>query len=275
MKHPLVDAQWLAAQDPENVVIADCRYNLLAPAQAYIDYQKGHIPGAFFLDLERDLCGPIGVHGGRHPLPDREQFAHVLSRIGMTEEKTLVAYDTDGSGAAHLWWLAGYYGLTNIRVLQGGYLAWITAKLPVSTKKPAISRTPTLILTPHTEWLATREEVITRHSDQTLIDSRSYERFIGEYEPIDPIPGRIPGAIHRDWAEVYDKPAHFRPLHDLRQHFANIDTKQPPLVYCGSGVSACSNVLALHLLDIPAVLYAGSYSDWISYETAPVARGRV
>ncbi len=270
----LVSASWLAEQNTASLVIADCRYNLMSPSQAADDYQAGHIPGAFFLDLEKDLCAPLSRHGGRHPLPDAIQFANVLSKIGMGPGKTLIAYDTDGSGAAHLWWLSRYYGIDQVKVLQGGFTDWQAMGLPVSTGTPSFLHTPRMLLEAQPQWKATRDAVLAREGNRALIDSRAYERFTGAREPIDPIAGRIPGAVHYDWVDVYDAPGRYRTPEDLRRHFSGLVTELAPIVYCGSGVSACSNVLALYLIDFPAILYAGSYSDWISYKS-PVATGDV
>ncbi len=273
--HLLVDAHWITAKAPESLVIADCRYDLLQPEKARAAYLDGHIPHAYFLDLERDLCTAKTSHGGRHPLPTTEEFTHVLSRIGMTPNKTLLAYDLDGSGSAHLWWLCRYYGIDNVVVLQGGLRAWQESGLPLSQDLPDPQNTPAMQLKPHLELAATRQDVINRPRHQVLIDSRAYTRYTGEHEPIDPVPGRIPGAVHSDWTDVYTQPAEYCSTQTLQERFQRMvrNSILPPIVYCGSGVSACANILAMHEAGIPAILYAGSYSDWVSYPEAMVDRG--
>jgi thiosulfate/3-mercaptopyruvate sulfurtransferase len=275
MQYPLVSPEWLSSQAAGSLVVADCRYDLLHPEKSLSTYNQGHINSAYFLDLEEDLCSPKALHGGRHPIPGALQFAQVLSRMGLTRDKMLVAYDHDGSGAAHLWWLCRYYGIESVAVLQGGLSAWLAAGLPLSKEVPAPQQAPLLRVTIHSEHIATRDDVLHRSRQRVLIDSRSYERYTGAHEPIDPIAGRIPGAIHADWVDVYGQAAEYHTAGALREHFQGViqDVALPPIVYCGSGVSACSNILAMHLADIPAILYAGSYSDWISYDGAPIDQG--
>ncbi|PSR27484.1 MAG: sulfurtransferase [Sulfobacillus thermosulfidooxidans] len=272
---PLKSPKWLATQHPDQIIIVDCRYNLMQPEQASLDYAHAHIPGAHFLDLESDLCAPKGQHGGRHPLPSADQFASVLSQLGWTPDKTLVAYDSDGSGAAHFWWLARYFGIDkDVVIVQGGFQAWLNAGLPVTADIPQPQLSPRPTLTPRSQWVVNRDFVLEHLGRYPLIDSRSYERYMGYYEPIDPVAGRIPGAHHFDYKAVYLSPAEYRPLESLQQHFAPVLSMQlPPIVYCGSGVSACSNIFALSLLGIPALLYAGSFSDWITYPDSPIEQG--
>ncbi|MCL4493782.1 MAG: sulfurtransferase [Firmicutes bacterium] len=270
----LKSAKWLATKNSDEVVIVDCRYDLAQPAQAVRDYRQGHIPGAHFADLESDLCAPKGRHGGRHPLPSAIQFSALLSRLGWVEGKQLIAYDSEGSGAAHFWWLARYFGIEDVSVLQGGFQEWLNLGLPVSTDPPEIKPSPSPNLVPEPSLVATRDFVLEHLNNRVLIDSRSYERYTGFHEPIDPIAGRIPGAYHFDYKEVYNLPGEYRSVETLERHFSEIDPETDfPIVYCGSGVSACSNVLALSLIGVPALLYAGSFSDWISYADSPIERG--
>ncbi len=270
----LKSAKWLASENSDRVVIVDCRYDLIDPARARTDYSQAHIPGAHFADLEADLCSPKGVHGGRHPLPSARQFAELLSRCGWTQDKILIAYDSEGSGAAHFWWLCRYFGIDEVGVLQGGFQKWLNSGFPVSTENPKLTPSSVPELIPNPALAVTRDFVLEHLGTLPLIDSRSHERYMGFHEPIDKIAGRIPGAYHFDYKEVYNLPGEYHPTKVLEHRFGEIISRgESPIVYCGSGVSACANVLALSLIGIPVLLYAGSFSDWISFTDSPIERG--
>ncbi len=272
----LKTTKWLASENPNQVIIVDCRYNLVEADQAAQEYAKAHIPFAHFVDLEVDLCGPKSEHGGRHPLPSANQFANLLSRLGWESGKEIIAYDSDGSGAAHFWWLAQYFSIDTVSILQGGFQGWLNQGLPITSDSPRshVTRKPTLV--PNPDLVVTRDFVLENLGRYPLLDSRSYDRFMGYQEPIDKIAGRIPGSSHFDYKAVYVSPGEYHSLDTLRQHFASALSQHPqPVVYCGSGVSACANIFALHILGVQALLYAGSFSDWISYPDSPIERGEI
>jgi len=271
--HHTVPVGWLAERlGQPNLVIADCRFNLGHKGDGQAAYQAGHIPGAIYLDLERDLSAPIGIQGGRHPLPDPEQLAALFSRIGIDETTTVVAYDAqDMAMAARLWWLLRYLGHERVYILDGGFPAWEAAGLPVTQEVPA--PTPrTFISRLRPEMLVTAEQVLARPPQTVLIDSRAPERYRGEVEPLDPKAGHIPGSTNYFFKENLKPDGTLQAPQALQQRFAALPEGEI-MVYCGSGVTACVNVLALLESGRTNVkLYAGSWSDWCSRDL-PVATG--
>lgn len=272
-----VSLDWLAEHlDDPQVIIVDCRFQLGQPDAGRTAYEQEHIPGAVYLDLERDLSGPLSTHGGRHPLPTPEAFAQAVGAIGIAETLTVVAYDDQGGAmAGRLWWLLTTFGHAQARVLNGSYSLWKKRGYPVTAELPPL--TPRRFhprLQP--QRLATMKEVKAKlHSSETvIIDSREGARYRGEKEPVDPIAGHIPGAKHYYFKEAYTHEGKIKSEAELKQHFANIPKEKEVIVYCGSGVTATPNVLALYEAGYERVkLYAGSWSDWISYRDNPIATG--
>ncbi len=275
----LVTAEWLARHlgDP-SVVIADCRFDLARPHAGRAAYAQAHIPWAVYLDLEADLSGPKQLHGGRHPLPDVEVLSRKLGSLGVDHEVTVVAYDDQQGGlaAARLWWLLRYLGHPRARVLDGGWPAWCRAGCPTTADvRPRAPRT----FVPHVRRdLAIGVEELRRRlgrADVRLVDSRAPERYRGEVEPLDPVAGHIPGAVSLPWTENQDDRGLLKPAPQLRERFAELGAGSGEVVvYCGSGVTACANLLAMEEAGITgAVLYPGGWSDWCSYPENPVARG--
>jgi thiosulfate/3-mercaptopyruvate sulfurtransferase len=259
--------------------VIDARFLLGQPHAGREAFEAGHLPGAIFLDLERDLSGPKRAdgRGGRHPLPDPATLAARLSELGIGDEHLVIAYDDPSTGqgfyAAHVWWLLRYLGHERVGVLDGGLPAWRAAGGPLETD----ARTqPGTTFTPHVrpELLASAEAVTTRAPGATLVDSRAAPRYAGEVEPIDARAGHIPGAINLDWSAGLEPDGRFKTADRQRERFVNLENADEILVYCGSGVSACGNLLALEVAGIAgAKLYAGSWSDWISRPDAPVVTG--
>lgn len=272
MAHPrnVVTAAWLAQHlnDP-TVVVVDCRFALADPQQGQQQYAAGHIPGAYYLDLNQDLSSPIEAHGGRHPLPDLETFSQKLAAIGVTSTPPtlVVAYDDSRFAfAARLWWLLRYLGHDNVAVLDGGWSGWVRGDYPTTTKLPT-SRLGHFTLAPRPEWIVDIEAVRRRGGGTVLIDSRSPERYRGEVEPIDPIAGSIPGAVNYFWQDVSDQNSQLKSPEALAHHWAALGSADEVIVYCGSGVTACVNLLAQTLAGQPmAKLYPGGWSDWCSYQ---------
>lgn len=273
MPTPLVNSAWLQAHlEHPGLVIIDCRFALRDPQQGRSTYTSGHIPGAHYLDLNQDLSGPVQSHGGRHPLPDLDTFVAKLEALGVSSNPAtaVIAYDaTKGAFAARLWWLLTYLGHHNVAVLDGGWPAWEAARLPIETVAPTAPRIPGRFTSqPQLDWIVDRAYV-QQHKDQAgtvLVDSRSPERYRGEHEPIDPIAGSIPGAINIFWQENLDDQGRFKPEPELRQPWAKTAAAASAIVYCGSGVTACVNILAHRLMNRPIPkLYVGGWSDWCSF----------
>ncbi len=275
MRSPVVSAAWLYDHlDDLSMAIVDCRFALDQPDLGREQYGAGHIPGAYYLDLNRDLSGPVGPHGGRHPLPEVALFAKTLSAMGVHSNSPqgptlVVAYDDSGlSFAARLWWLLRYLGHDRVVVLDGGFSGWTAAGYPLSQEIPG-PQAGTFV--PHVQADRVVDvEYVKAHKDLpgvALIDSRAGDRYRGEYEPIDPIAGHIPGAINYPWQTVIGADGHLRSIAEQQQHWSELQSAQELLVYCGSGVTACVNLLSLELAGIPTgKLYAGSWSDWCSYQ---------
>lgn len=266
----VVSAEWLAENlhNPE-IVIVDCRFSLNDPEWGQNQYCISHIPGAFYLDLNRDLSSPVGRHGGRHPLPDPEKLAEKLAAIGVNSGETLVvAYDDSRLAfAARLWWLLRYLGHEKVSVLDGGFSEWQANGYPV-TNEVSVAKPGKFIPQLHPEKVVDIEYVRKRKDmpNVVLVDSRESERYLGKREPIDPIAGHIPGAINFPWQEVTDEKSKLRSPQEQCQRWANIKEAEEIIVYCGSGVTACVNLLSLEIAGIHnAKLYAGSWSDWCSY----------
>lgn len=278
---PVVSTKWVLARMYEpDLVIVDCRFVLGSPDAGRAAYDAAHIPGAVYLDLERDLSAPVGPHGGRHPLPDPAELAGRLGRAGIGNSSRVVAYDDQGGiYAARLWWLLRWLGHDNAVVMDGGFAAWQSGGFPVTdatrTVVPAAFE-----FSVRGDMAADVDDVRRALGDPgvLLVDSRDASRYAGEQEPIDAKAGHIPGAINRFWRGVLDDQGAWLPEPELRERLAPViqalEEGRSAIVYCGSGVSACPNVLALHRLGYPqAKLYAGSWSDWVSYDENPIATG--
>jgi thiosulfate/3-mercaptopyruvate sulfurtransferase len=278
---PIVDVAWLSQHlDDPRVRVVDARW-YLRDKRGADEYARGHIPGAVFVDLDRDLAAPPGSGPGRHPLPSVEHFARVLSRLGVTRDTLVVAYDdAGGSIAARLWWMLRWVGHEGGRVLDGGLAAWLAAGHALTTEVPVIAPAPLLDLT-----AGSGARVVDKHEVQRLaadpraviLDARARERFEGRLEPVDARPGHVPGARSAPFADNLVAPggkllsadalaARYRDLGALEA--------QTIVCYCGSGVTACHDILALTLAGRDdALLYEGSWSDWAADPTLPAATG--
>jgi thiosulfate/3-mercaptopyruvate sulfurtransferase len=274
----VVNQEWLLEQlANKDVKIVDCRFSLNKPDEGERLYKAGHIPGANFFDLEKQLSAPVSKHGGRHPLPDIEKFRREIEKAGIENTKTVVAYDGgEGAFASRFWWLLTYIGHDKVYVLNGGFKGWVEAGYP-TTKEVPKPESAQYKVSIRKEMLATYEEikeiVANKKKSPILIDSREKARYLGKEEPIDKIPGHIPGAIHKFWAEGLEN-GFFKGSEEQKKRFAELDQKEPIIVYCGSGVTATPNYIALKIAGYQNVkLYAGSYSDWVSYSDNPVEKG--
>jgi len=271
---PLVTAGQLAAElaGPGAPTVLDCRWTLAGGADRD-GYGKGHLPGAVFVDLDRDLAAPPGA-GGRHPLPAPEAFQAAMRRAGVRDDRPVVAYDQgEPGGAARAWWLLGWFGHPDARVLDGGLRAWVAAGLPVTTET-ADPDPGDFTARPGGRSLLDAAGAARLAAAGVLLDARAPARYQGLEEPVDPVAGHIPGARNAPMADLVGDhglvpPASLRRL--LDRHGARPGT--PVGVYCGSGVVAAHLVLACEVAGIPASLYAGSWSDWVADPSHPVATG--
>lgn len=274
-----VNKEWLYEQlhNPQ-VRIVDCRFELSEPDKGENLYKERHIPGSVYFHLDKQLSGSVEKHGGRHPLPDMKQFQAAIEKAGIDNTTTVIAYDdSDGQFAARFWWLLMYAGHERVYILDGGFKSWTGAGY--STTKEVPEYQPALFeVTMQDDMLASYEEVkeIVDQKKQSavLIDARDERRYLGEVEPIDKVAGHIPGAINKFWAEGLEQGS-FKNQEAQRKRFAELNPANPVIVYCGSGVTAAPNYIALKMAGFENVkLYAGSYSDWVSYEQNPVAKGK-
>jgi thiosulfate/3-mercaptopyruvate sulfurtransferase len=264
-------ARALRADDPPAVL--DVRYRLGGP-HGRPEYEAGHVPGAHFVDLEGELAGPPGERG-RHPLPDLAVFQAAMRRAGVRSGREVVAYDAaDGWAAARAWWLLRWTGHARVRVLDGGLRAWNDAGLPLESAVPA-AEDGDFAARPGGMPSLTADEAAALARSGLLLDARAGERYRGEVEPIDPVAGHIPGAVSAPTAGNLAGDGRFRPRAELAARFAALgaDGSAPVGVYCGSGVSAAQQVLALELAGVPAALYVGSWSEWTADSSRPVATG--
>ncbi|MHA6198400.1 sulfurtransferase [Pseudomonas wadenswilerensis] len=266
--------------DPK-LVILDCRFALEDVDYGQRSYAEGHVAGAHFADLERDLSGPV-VKGvtGRHPLPQPGRLIERFQHWGISNDSDVVLYD-DGPGAfaARAWWLLAWLGKrSGVYILDGGLKAWHAAGLPLSLD-PADRHEGSFSGKPDPDLLVSAQQLRERLGDPalTLLDARALPRFRGEVEPIDPVAGHIPGAQCATFTENLGADGHFLPAEQLKARFAKLLGERKPqdlVAYCGSGVTACHNLFALSLAGYPlAPLYAGSWSEWITDPQRQVATG--
>jgi thiosulfate/3-mercaptopyruvate sulfurtransferase len=261
----------LATNDPP--VVLDVRWTLGGPS-GVDDFRKGHIPGAHFVDLDRELSAPPGP--GRHPLPDAAAFGEAMRRHGVDRSRLVVAYDAGtGTSAARAWWLLRYFGHTNAALLDGGYAAWVAAGLAVEEGGDRDPQPGDFDATPGGMPLLDAHGAAAIARDGVLIDARAPERFRGETEPVDPVAGHIPHARNLPAQQTENPDGTFLSPDALRERYAAVGVvaDRPVAVYCGSGVVATEGVFALGLAGIDAALYAGSWSEWITDPNRPIAVG--
>jgi len=274
---PLIDAETLVRRlDEPGLRILDARFELLDPPAGRRMYDEGHIPGAVFVDLDEDLAAPAARHGGRHPLPQMDTFARKFGERGVGDEHEVIVYDQGGTMfAARAWWLLRYAGHDAVRVLDGGYRAYREAGGTPDREEPRHAPTQLSVRLRH-EMAVDREQLRSALYDPQwcILDVRSPERYRGEVEPIDPKAGHIPSAVNRPYERTFGERGRFLESGELREQFALADGRPQVVGYCGSGVSAAHAVLAMEVAGIRGTkLYPGSWSDWCSFQDAPLALG--
>ena len=269
------------------LAVVDCRFDLLNPDAGRKAYLEAHIPGARYVDLNQDLSAPIGAHTGRHPLPAPHSFAARLVQLGIGKHTQVVAYDAaNGSYAARLWWMLRWLGHDAVAVLDGGLKAWIAADGELQSGESAghaASQGHAHVehLPPHPSPNAVMSTSDLQHAllnpNVLLVDARGKERYAGQAEPIDSVAGHVPGAVNHPFTANLDADSRFLPAAELKGRWQELLAGRQPaqvIAMCGSGVTACHNLLSLEIAGLTgAKLYAGSWSEWIRDPNRPVARG--
>ncbi|MDM4767233.1 sulfurtransferase [Pelomonas sp. SE-A7] len=284
MSHPVYRTLISAAEllqlekQHQSLLIVDCSFELADTAAGERGWRERHLPGAHYLHLDRDTCAPMTGLNGRHPLPDREWFAERMRALGLKAETQVVAYDNQGSPyAAHLWWMLRWLGHEAVAVLDGGLAAWSAAGGPLSSHEPPAPQASSFAAVSSLSPTISAEALQARLGTLRLIDARAGERFRGEVEPLDKQAGHIPGASNRFFKDNLAADGRFKPAAQLR---AEIEPLLAPhgaeatVHYCGSGVTACINLLAMEHAGLAgSTLYPGSWSEWSADPRRPIARG--
>lgn len=283
MTQLLISAKELQQQlHQKNTVIFDVRHDLMNHQLGRQQYMQAHIPGAYFLDNEAELVGQMTGQNGRHPLPDLARFVQLLQQYQLNKETQIVIYDASQAHmAARTWWLLRWAGFNHVMILDGGWQAWLAAGgvtdnhlelLPVPEQRVAVTIEPQQPTVDAAAIVAQLDQPI-----YTLVDARAAERYRGEKEPIDPVAGRIPGALNRPTSQNLQPDGHFKSVEQLRAEFNELlgDVDVSAVVhYCGSGMTACHNIFAMELAGLSgASLYPGSWSEWIADKTRPQQKG--
>jgi thiosulfate/3-mercaptopyruvate sulfurtransferase len=281
----LVDVSSLAEMlGRPRLAVVDCRFDLLHPEAGRRAYLAAHIPGARYADLNRDLSAPAGPQTGRHPLPDPDAFARRLESLGIGDDTQVIAYDeANGSFAARLWWMLRWLGHDAAAVLDGGWRAWTAQggaqsdEVPVEPSNAARNRFTPRVDLKMVLSTADLEKALRVPDSVLLVDARSPERYAGSVEPIDPVAGHVPGAVNHPFGDNLAADGRWLPAAELKRRWRErLGGRQPQnlVAMCGSGVTACHNLLSLEVADLRgARLYAGSWSEWIRDPRRAVARG--
>ncbi len=276
----LVDTDTLARHlaDPRWVVV-DCRFTLTNADAGRGAYIAGHVPGARYAHLNEDLSGPAGPHTGRHPLPAPEALAQKLGDWGIDASKQVIVYDDSfGAMASRLWWLLRWLGHDAVALLDGGYPTWVREKKPATADKPSIHPVMFVPRLRPTLWVnAALVGQAVKDNAFLVLDARAEERYRGDVEPLDKVAGHIPGAVNTPYEDNLDVSGEFAAPEELRERYLDMLAGVAPdqvIHMCGSGVTACHNVLAMEHAGLSgAKLYAGSWSEWITDPDRPVTKG--
>ena len=263
------EPEWvLQSLNNKHVQLIDCQFSLSDECLGKEKYMESHIPGAVFMDVVRDLSGPVLTHGGRHPLPSKKDFVDKMKAVGINDQTVIIAYDGgEGAFAGRFTWLAHLYGYEQAYVLNGGLNEWLKRGYPVDKDIPKVTST-NYEPPKNMDILASYSDVKKWTESERygyLIDSREAKRYKGIHEPIDHKAGHIPGAINMVWTDNFSNGVYLS-IEELEQRFQQINKNEPIILYCGSGITATPNYIALKEAGFTNVkIYAGSFSDWISY----------
>ena len=268
----LVSGKWLKENiDKENLIVIDCRFNLMDKEYGKRSYDDSHIKGAVRVDIETELSTKVREHGGRHPLPSVEELKNTFENLGVSNDSIVVAYDEgDLAGPCRLWWILKYLGHDKVFVLNGGMNSFIEAGGEISNEVPQVVKS-TFDIRVNDDMRVDMEYVRERlyNKNVAIIDSRENPRYRGEFEPVDKKAGHIPSALNYFWMDILNKDNNkifMKTEEELKELFKELNNYDEVIVYCGSGITACPNSLALNEVNINHKVYTGSFSDWISYE---------
>lgn len=253
-------------ENMDKYIILDCRFKLGDKDYGKNAYNSEHIENSLFVDFEKELSSEVKEHGGRHPLPDINKFVKSMENLGISDSTEVLIYDDgDLAGAGRLWWLLKYIGKDNVYILDGGINAWKKASYKTSNKENKAENTGKLSIHIQKNILCNMEYVKSKlhNSDTILVDSRASERYQGLTEPVDRIPGHIPGAVNFPYGEAVEN-GRVMSNEKLNERFQSLKNKEV-IVYCGSGVTGSVNFMLMEEIGLKPVLYSGSYSDWVSY----------
>jgi thiosulfate/3-mercaptopyruvate sulfurtransferase len=264
----LVSVAELSKFQAEGARVVDVRWKLGDPSAGRALFRQGHIPGAVFVDMDAELASAPGL-GGRHPLPDTEDFAAAMARAGVGDDTWVIAYDDGGSGAPRLWWLMRHFGHERVSILDGGYAAWLAAGGTPEVGEGTLPESGTFTAKPHSEDVMDVETLqrVLADGQVHLLDARAPERWRGDLEPVDVKAGRIPGSINAPSGDQFQA-GYFRTPEELRDYYTALGVLdgKPIVVSCGSGVSACVDLVGMELAGISgALLFPGSFSGWIAH----------
>jgi len=284
MANPLISVTELQGRmdDPgRHDVVIDCSFDLTDPAAGRAAYREGHLPGAYYLHLDNELSGPKTGTNGRHPLPDPDAFVARLKALGVNRDTQVVAYDAQGGMyAARLWWLLRWVGHGAAAVLDGGKNAWVAAGLPLEREATPEPETPGDLERDKALVGTVDADTLLRNLARPallVVDARAPDRFRGENETLDPVGGHIPGAVNRFFKDNLAADGRFKPAAELRAEFGKVLGEAAPastVMQCGSGVTACHNLLALEVAGMSgSALYPGSWSEWCADPARPVVSG--
>lgn len=260
--------EWLIENiDMDNLIILDARAELNDPSAGLMRYRSGHIKGAQYVDLDEVMTGEIEEHGGRHPLPLMDKFIDDMRELGVNNDSIIIVYDNgDLAMAGRLWWMLKYAGLEKVYVLEGGYDDWVNSDLEITQEVIKSKRSSDLNLNIKKLMLANIEDVkeAIKSDNIAIIDSRSYDRYSGEVEPLDRVAGHIPTALNYPWLDLIRE--NKKDTNQLEKLFKDLYKYDEILVHCGSGITGTVNILFMEEIGLNPKLYAGGYSDWVSYK---------
>lgn len=273
----IVDVQWLINNfDDNKLVLLDCRFDLENGEYGVNAYKKSHINGAHYVDLEKDLADTKGEHGGRHPLPQIDKFKAKMEKLGISNDSIVVIYDDgDLPAASRLWWMLKYMSMDNVYVLEGGFKEWEKRGLKTTDEIPPARNTGKLDISIKSEMICGIETVKENMDDKdvAIVDSRARERYLGIIEPKDKRGGHIPGALNYFWKDIFEENK-IKNEEELMSMFKELTKYKKIIIHCGSGITACPNIIAMDEIGIKPILYLGGWSDWISYDENEAIKGR-